>query len=179
MYFFVPYQLTGIQQGIQCGHASIEYMMKYWKELDCVDFRENWKTWVILNGGTTNSKTDETNKPIGTLNQIHHDLWLNSINYALFHEPDLQDALTAVCFICDERVFNKELYPNFMDWILDVKMYPDARKVIPNANERMLRNLSKEKCEEFFPEYYKEWTEFVGGKKNVFLRELINGKKLA
>jgi hypothetical protein len=66
-----------------------------------------------------------------------------------------------------------------MDWILDVKMYPDARKVIPNANERMLRNLSKEKCEEFFPEYYKEWTEFVGGKKNVFLRELINGKKLA
>jgi hypothetical protein len=50
---------------------------------------------------------------------------------------------------------------------------------MPKTNERMLRNLPKEKCQELFPEYYQEWTEFIGGEKNIFLRELINGKKLA
>ena len=76
MYFFVPYQLTGIQQGIQCGHAALEYARKYWNDIYFIDFRENWKTWVILNGGTTNNNPDK----LGTLNQIHNQLLENEIN---------------------------------------------------------------------------------------------------
>lgn len=179
MYFFVPYNISEIAKGIQCGHASIEYMMKFWKELDCIDFRENWKTWIILNGGTTNSKPDEYGKPLGSLNQIHQDLWHYGVNHALFHEPDLQDALTSICFICDERVFNKELYPDFMNWLLDVKMYPEAKSIMPKMSENMLRRLPKEKCQELFPEYYQEWLTFIGGTKNEFLRELLKDKRLA
>ena len=42
-----------------------------------------------------------------------------------------------------------------------------------------LRLKSAEDHERLFPEYYKEWIDFLGGQKNVFLRELIGDKKLA
>ena len=188
MYFFVPYQLTGIQQGIQSGHAALEFALRYGRYNPnhiIWNFIEKYKTWVILNGGTTNLGYNGSEK--GSLDLI----WSSMIDYNVsaqlddkldmerFYEPDLNDAMTAICFVCDERVFNKELYPNFMDWVLDVKMYPTALMEMPKMNENMLRRLPKEKYTELFPEYYQEWTEFVGGEKNVFLRELINGKKLA
>jgi hypothetical protein len=113
------------------------------------------------------------------LNQIGDQLHENDIPFSFFREPDLNDALTAVCFIIDERVFNRKDYPEFIDYIFDVKMYPDVRKDVPEANYVMLKMQSKEKQQELFPEYYKEWVRFVGGLKNVFLRELIKDKKLA
>ena len=171
MYFFVPYNLSPIQQGIQAGHAALEYAHKFHNTELFQKFMNN-KTWIILNGGTTNYKN-------GTLNQINEDLWAKDIPHSLFHEPDLNDALTAICFIVDERVFNKERYPNFMDWLLDVKMYREALNVLPHANERFLRNLSDEKSKELFPEFFDQWTEFIGGQKNLFLRDLLKNKKLA
>ena len=154
MYFFVPYQLTGIQQGIQCGHAALRYAKKYWENPVFIDFRDNWETWVILNGGSTNSRQHEIDvdpncKPIGTLNQIHNQLVENKIDCVDFYEPDLQDAMTAICFICDERVFNKEKYEDFEDKLLDDQT--------PT----------------------KQWIKSIGGEKNLFLRELLKGKRLA
>lgn len=146
MYFFVPYQLTGIQQGIQCGHAVLEYARKYWEEPDFIDFRQNWKTWIILNGGTTNTCIDK----FGSLNQIHSQLLENKINCEVFYEPDLGDQMTAVCFICDERVFNKKDYPDLEDLM--------ERSVIVD---------------------YNGWLNLIGGEKNLFLRELLKGKRIA
>ncbi len=182
MYFFVPYQLTGIQQGIQCGHAVEQYAHKYKDDLEYTDFVENCKTWIVLNGGTTNSKRDFTigekyiGIAIGTLDQISDQLLINDIKFSYFNEPDLNDALTAVCFLCDERVFNKELYPDFVDFMFN-KMYPAARQAIPYENEKWIRSLQN--TQELFPEYYTEWVESLGGEKNVFLRNLIKDKKLA
>lgn len=151
MYFFVPYQLTGIQQGIQCGHAVEQYAHKYKDDIEYIDFVENWKTWVVLNGGTTNSNLENP----GTLNVIHRSLIDNYIKCKSFYEPDLNDALTAICFICDERVFNKEKYPDFEDLMLkSVYEY----QIVTN---------------------YDQWLEFIGGEKNLFLRELLKGKRLA
>ncbi|HPI82020.1 MAG TPA: hypothetical protein PK122_02200 [Candidatus Paceibacterota bacterium] len=192
MYFFVPYNISPIQQAIQAGHAALEYARKYQNDPDFIDFADNWKTWIILNGGTTNSKllkdsetgwyanprTDEA-PYLGSLDNIAHQLIKNKINYSLFQEPDLNDALTAVCFIADVRVWNYKDYPEFLDYILKIKMYPDALAAMPDENLVILRGQEEEHLKELFPEYYTEWIDFMGGEKNLFLRELIRGKKLA
>jgi hypothetical protein len=151
MYFFVPYQLIGIQKGIQSGHSALEYALKYGRynpDHLIWEFIEKYKTWVILNGGTTNDGRDFDGFSIGSLNQIADELGGNDIEYTCFYEPDLNRALTAVCFICDERVFKKKLY-------LD---YPISS---------------------FFEMGdYEGWVESIGGDKNIFLRDLINGKSL-
>jgi hypothetical protein len=192
MYFFVPYNISPIQQAIQAGHAALEYARKYQNDPDFIDFADNWKTWIILNGGTTNSKllkdpetgwyanprTDEA-PYLGSLDNIAHQLIKNKINYSLFQEPDLNDALTAVCFLADIRVWNYKDYPEFLDYILKIKMYPDALAAMPEDNLVILRGQEEEHLKELFPEYYTEWLDFMGGEKNLFLRELIKGKKLA
>ena len=55
----------------------------------------------------------------GTLDQIGDSLLENDVQFAYFQEPDLNDALTALCFIVDERVFNKEDYPDFVKYLVD------------------------------------------------------------
>jgi hypothetical protein len=178
MYFFVPYNISPIQQAIQAGHAAVEYARKYGHTTLFAEFADKWKTWIILNGGTTNSKRGLDSVVLGSLDQIGDDLLENHIQFAYFQEPDLNDALTAVCFIADERVFNKEDFPDFVDFVLN-KMYPEAREAAPAQNIVMLKMQSMEHLQEMFPEYYGEWVEWCGGKENIFLRELLKGKKLA
>ncbi len=155
MYFFVPYNLSDVQKGIQAGHCALEYAYKFNKNNDYISFIENDKTWIILNGGTTNSSRDSNGELNGSLNRIVETLSNNNINNTIFNEPDLNNALTSVCFLADERVFNYEDYPD----------YEDAVK------NNMWGSINYKD--------YKDWVHFMGGDKNVFLRELIKGKKLA
>jgi hypothetical protein len=174
MYFFVPYNISPIQQAIQAGHSALEYALYYGNTDLFRKFADKWKTWVILNGGTTNEKRDLDGISQGSLNQIADSLVDNKINFMYFNEPDLQDALTAVCFICDERVFNYEDYPDFLKWMLEIYLYNEpAQRIIE------LKLKTMEQLIGMFPNYYVEWVKFLGGEKNVFLRELIKGKKLA
>lgn len=181
MYFFVPYNISPIQQAIQAGHAAVEYAYQLGKTKLFKDFASKWKTWIILNGGTTNKTRDFDGVAQGTLNQIADELEKNKVPFTYFTEPDLNDALTALCFIVDERVFNYKDYPDFVNWLLDIKMYSQAKDEANKNNPELwvkLR-LHPELHEEMFPEYYNEWQVFIGGKKNVFLRELLSNKKLA
>ena len=114
MYFFVIRQLTGLNAGIQCGHTVEQYVNNYSYDADYRDFIENWRTWIILDGGTSNSNPTQ----IGSLNEILLGFRENKIKHAYFHEPDLNNALTAVCFLCDERVFNKKDYPDFDEYLI-------------------------------------------------------------
>lgn len=52
MYFFVNYQLTGMQKGIQSAHVSLEYARKFKDSELFIDFVDNWKTMIeeILTG---------------------------------------------------------------------------------------------------------------------------------
>lgn len=156
MYFFVPYNISEIQKGIQSLHAAQQYCYTYHDEPQFIDFIQNWKTVIILNGETTNTDTDFEDKPLGILNQIVDKLMDNDIKFDYFIEPDLNNALTAVCFICDERVFNKKKYPDFQNYMT------------LNGNEDS--DVDTE---------YKAWVRLIGGVKNAFLRELIQDKKLA
>ena len=182
MYFFVPYNISPIQQGIQAGHAALKYAHEFGDTPMFEDFVVNWQTWMILNGGTTNSRlVEKEGEPpfFGSLNNIHAELSQNNIPYSTFREPDLQDALTAVCFIADERVFNYEDYPDFIHYLVDIKMYSHAKDAMPAENLVFLKSQTDEWHQATFPEYYQEWIEFLGGEENVFLRKLLKGKKFA
>lgn len=161
MYGLTPYQLSGIQIGIQFGHAVVEYGQKFKNDTTYNNWADNNKTFIILNGGTTNHKTSlEDGLPFGSLNKHLLTLHENGIDLATFQEPDLGDQLTAIVFIVDERVFNKKKYPDFEDWLNNDKGYDyfnsDGDKTI-----------------------YRNWLELIGGEKNLFLRDFLKNFKLA
>ena len=180
MYFFVPYNVSEIAKGIQSGHASLEYVLRYGLSDEVVNFLTNWKTWIILNGGTTNDERDFKDIPKGTLNQIADQLQENDIKFSYFREPDLNYALTAICFIVDERVFNKKDYPNFVDYLIESKKHSTHLNGLYDYDDDfLLEKMGKTELVMQFPDYYKSWIRSIGGIKNEFLRELISDKKLA
>lgn len=109
MYGLVPYNISPIQQAIQYGHGVVEYLNKYFNTPECIQWRTNDKTFIILNGGTTNKNWIH----IGTLNKHLTTLKLHNIPYASFFEPDLGDQLTAIVFLVDERVYDKKMWPDY------------------------------------------------------------------
>ena len=176
MYFFVPYNISPIQQAIQAGHAALEYAHKFKDDPEYVDFIENWKTWIILNGGTTNNSVTAEGLFEGSLNNYADLIAIHSVKSSRFHEPDLNDALTAVCFLVDEQVFNYTDYPDLLDVILQTD-FPDDTK--QKYDSFRIKGKDYEELKEMFPGVYANWERSLGGKKNVFLRELLKGKKLA
>jgi hypothetical protein len=167
MYGLVPYNLSPIQQGIQFGHAVVEYQQNTLGLEPMQKIYNKWakedKTFIILNGGTTNRNSER----LGTLNKHLKQITEMGVKVGIFFEPDLGDQLTAFVFLVDERVFNKELYPDFVGtpytWPIHVK---------PNEKEYA-------KWEEANNKNYAAWVERVGGEKNVFLREYLRPLKLA
>jgi len=98
MYGLVPYNISPIQQAIQFGHAVVEMSLDQIDEY--FDWAANWKTFIILNGGTSNGNP---NFP-GTMQQHLEILKENKISHAIFNEPDLNNMLSAIVFLVDERV---------------------------------------------------------------------------
>ena len=117
MYGLTIYNLSPIQQGIQFGHAVQEYnnMMEHEEDpsikIQFDKWRKEDKTFIILNGGTTNNNPER----FGTINKHMVTMEDMGIKFATFREPDLGDQLTAVVFLVDEYVFNKEKYPDPRD----------------------------------------------------------------
>lgn len=156
MYGLVPYNISPIQQAIQFGHAVVEYGQSVKgteHEKLYNEWANNWKTFIILNGGTTNDNP----LALGTLNQHLITLREAGVWCKEFHEPDLGNQLTAIVFIIDERVFNKEKYPDFDIFIQDYEF-------TKFSNELKLEKI---------------WVETLGGYPNVELRYFLKNFKLA
>ena len=166
MYGIVPYNLSPIQQGIQFGHAVVEYGQnsRYLQPHEAI--YNKWaakdKTFIILNGGTTNINPEK----LGTLNQNLAALYFNGVLTSEFYEPDLGDQLTAVVFLVDERVFNRTLYPDFQEEKLPYGVRKPSKKAETELDERNEAN-------------YQKWVEKIGGPKNAFLREFLKPLRLA
>ena len=135
-------------------------------EIDYSD--NNWKTFIILNGGTTNHKTSlEDGLPFGSLNNHLLTLIDNDIDFAQFNEPDLGDQLTAVVFLVDERVYDKVTYPDFMG------------TPFPWPSHKKPSDAEYRKWEAGNNKNYDLWVERIGGDINVFLREFLRPLRLA
>jgi hypothetical protein len=184
IYVFVPYNISDKQKGIQALHGAQKYDRKYEGSTMLHDFIDNHMTCIMLDGGTTNSHPER----LGTLNLIllaivefNNGSEKEYIPYSFFEEPDINDALTAVAFIADERVFDFKTYPEFYDWYSELtsKLTSNSPTTLP-INPWALRRMSPEEQKELLPDYYKKWVnEVLGGDHIELLRNLIRGKKLA
>ena len=98
MYGLVPYNISPIQQAIQFGHAVVEYgqLVKGISQAETIynKWANKDKTFIILNGGTTN----KSNAYVGSLNTHLENFKNAGISVASFYEPDLGDQLTAFVF---------------------------------------------------------------------------------
>ena len=110
MHGLVPYNISPIQQGIQFGHAVVEYGLKYFKDKNYQEWAKHHKTFIILNGGTTNGNILH----LGTMQKHLAELKKNGIKVATFYETDLNNSLTSIVFLVDERVFDNYNYS--LEW---------------------------------------------------------------
>jgi hypothetical protein len=166
MYGLVPYNISPIQQGIQFGHAVVEYGQVYGNTPEYKQWSATDKTFIILNGGTTNLNLEN----LGSLNKHLLDITTNSdISVSPFHEPDLGDQLTAFVFLVDERVFNRDEFPDFNIWLEDI-IEPE---IIKTKKRRVKSKGIEFKIEEVFKFEYKEWLQLIGGQRNAFLKEFL------
>ena len=177
MYLLVPYNIMPIQKGIQGGHAAEQYAYEMIKDIirdlavgkkavmadkisTWLDYIKNHKTWIILNGGTTNYSSGEKR---GSLNLLRDQLVEGKCTHSIFHEPDLNDALSAICFLVDEKVWDFETYPMYKEWSSDLwelyENYDDGTGE-PDTSE-------------------KTYKKFVGGKQNIIFKEIIYKRPLA
>ena len=162
MYGFVPYNISSIQKGIQFGHGVVEYSQKYFESEEYQEWANNHKTFIILNGGTSNTMIENMNM-----------LLENNISLSFFKEPDLNNMVSAVVFLVDSRVYDTKTYPSYYEYFLS-KELPNP---VINTNEDI----------KYFTEHHKnisshtyiEWVTLMGGKENVFLREFLINFKLA
>ena len=188
MYGLTPYNISPIQQGIQFGHAVVEYgqKMKYLGEhnqslnIQYNDWADNWKTFIILNGGTSNHSVNRYSDTEDFFGSMENNLKLledNGVEVGTFYEPDLNDMLSGIVFIVDERIFNKKDYPDFSDWLMSSKYAELIRTFDTDVNtiaEYIKNSTNKED-----QKAYKEWVNLVGGEKNVFLRDFLKNFRLA
>lgn len=154
MYGLVPYNLSPIQQGIQFGHGVVEYIMNNMNKPETQLWTNKDKTFIILNGGTTNKNPEN----LGTLNTHLQTLKDSGIIVSEFYEPDLGDQLTSVNFLVPEQVWDYEKYPDLIEntyWGGSVGLSLEAMR------------------------WYKEWEERLGGEKNVWLRGFLKQFRLA
>jgi len=166
MYGMVPYNISPIQQGIQFGHAVVDYgrMVVEFEKYNTIykKFADEDKTFIILNGGTTNNNASK----LGSMNIHMSTMKEAGVLLQPFYEPDLGDQLTAIVFLVDERVFNKELYPDFI-----VETIPWSKK---KPSEAAISQLEAKNNKN-----YLAWEEKIGGGKNAFLRTFLKGFRLA
>lgn len=194
MYGIVPYNISDIQKGIQFGHAVQEYNNLMFETISNIEeedqevefiidgfnkWREEDKTFMVMNGGTTND--DFNDKFYGTMNIRLEELRKIDIPIGLFREPDLGNQITGIVFLADERCFKKRLYHFDNEEAL---FYPDFKDFLINKigtkliKDTMISNIGST-IEKVFNEEYNQWIEIIGGEKNVALRDLISKLRFA
>lgn len=114
MYHLTMYNISPIQQGIQSYHAGMEFALKYFNTGEFQQWAFKDKVVIILNGGTSNNIGYDVwnNECAGTMETHLASLSNAGIKNAPFYEPDLNNSLSAIAFLVDEMVWDKEKYPD-------------------------------------------------------------------
>ena len=157
LYVLVLRTLSSMQKGIQALHAAVEFSNVFHGDLCYQRWSRQDKTVVVLDGGTSNA----TSQRKDTLDAYLRELTARNIPVAGFYETDLNNALTAVAFLADYRVYQKSDTTS-----------ESAHK--QNAKHRVC-NMSPERANNMREAVRRE----VGDERNVFLRTFIKQFALA
>lgn len=152
MYSMVLRQLNPIQKGVQTTHGVVEYANKYGSDEEYRQWAETDKTLIMLDGGTYQDMVS-----------ISDSLKKLGIKFGEFQEPDLNYLTTAITFLADERVWNREQYPSW-EHLAQCSFTIAGDMQAPDPNDYISHD---------------DWVEMMGGEANVKLRELIFSKKLS
>ena len=136
MYGFVPYNISELQKGIQFGHAVVEYSNQFKDFTDYIEWSTLNKTFIILNGGTTNTSPIS----LGGMNIILEQIKKQGIKYATFFEEDLGNQLTAIVFLVDQDtyLYDKGYHKDEVD-------YNDRFRVVDTTDKTFFRSLLMDK----------------------------------
>lgn len=149
MYHLTMYNISPIQQGIQSYHAGIEYVLKHSNTPEFKQWANNDKVVIILNGGTSNNIGYDVwqNECAGTMEQQMAALSGAGIDNAPFYEPDLNNSLSAIAFLVDERVWDRENYPDpSQEHLCDKNGYfPQTMELIQERTFEYFKNLYGDK----------------------------------
>ena len=104
MYSLVLRQLSPIQKGVQSAHSIVEYIKKFYKSSEYIQWVNVDKTMIILDGGTYPEIKD--------CRDILEEL---EVPYAVFYEEDLGNIITSISFLVEDRVWDSESYPAYED----------------------------------------------------------------
>ena len=150
MYCLAERHLSPVQKAIQSAHAIVEFIghttpadehakaLAQWMDID--------KTIIILDGGNDDEMTNNM--------VILQDA---GISFAEFREPDMGGFRTAICFLADERVFDKNTTGRSYE---DYKWMAQQNPEVPWLD-------------------YSHWFDMVGGSKGEILKNIIFSKRLA
>lgn len=113
MYHLTMYNISPIQQGIQSYHSGIEYALKYGRDKEFLQWAKKDKVVIILNGGTSNNIGEDVWGTAYTGSMENHAIALKKgrIKHTKFQEPDLNNSVSAIAFLVDERVWDTVKYP--------------------------------------------------------------------
>lgn len=146
MYCLAERHLSAIQKAIQSAHAVVEYGLTYGDTPEYKQWAEKDKTLIVLEGGNSID-----------LEAIIQQLTFEGCSFETFYEPDMDNFMTAIALVADERVFDYKTYG---------KSYEDYQK------------LCEKDCE--LPKWtYEEWVNVIGGRQNEIIKSIVSNCKLA
>lgn len=165
MYCLAERHLSIAQKTIQAAHAIVEYSLKFGDTEEYKHWAKYDKTIIVLDGGNTpDMKVD-----IVKLTDIEY-------NYEIFMEPDMDNFVTCIVFLADERVFDYEKYGrNFEEW--------RNLKILENDRSQMhtdpVTGVTTMNAVYIMPPTYPEWINLIGGEKQEKVKEIISTKRVA
>lgn len=151
MYCLVLRQLSAINKGIQCTHSCLEYAQAFYDNEDYQKYIQEDKTLIMLDGGTSPE-----------MEAVISELQNTGVDFSWFEEPDLNNLVTAISFIADERVWDRKKYPSLEDFTKSKIAYNEENRIVYSEYGIEL-----------------EWRELVGGMNNVKLIEILKDKRLS
>ena len=154
LYCIALRHLSPIQKGIQLQHATVEY-----SRLKDNELYDQWadkdKTTILLEAHSSNNAKNSMHgldPELGQMESIVNSLKENNIQHSVFHEPDINYALTAICIIVTDTVYDYTEFPD-IELILDETIDEGTRQMWLDTlsdkwrnytQNRFLRNLLKQ-----------------------------------
>lgn len=127
MYSLVLRQLSPIQKGVQSSHSIVEYIHKFHKSTEYIQWVNVDKTIIMLDGGTY----QEMKECRDTLADL-------GVPYAAFYEQDLGNLITSISFLVEDKIWDSKIYPAYEEELEDNSSESDPVWLIEMGGKRNL-----------------------------------------